>query len=85
MQEAKTLKDYKKEVDDALNNEFLRSAMDNFAVAYRTGRANAFAGIDIEALVSEIAKAKDYAIARMDELFELFRKNAEKTGHWAVC
>lgn len=80
MQNAKNLKGYKKEVDDALQNEFLRTAMDNFAVAYRTGRANAFAGIDVEALVSDIAEAKDYAIAHMDELFEQFKANAEKTG-----
>ncbi len=80
MQEAKNLKVYKKEVDDALQNKFLRTAMDNFAVAYRTGRANAFAGIDIEALVSDIAEAKDFAIAHMDELFEEFKTNAEKTG-----
>jgi len=80
MQEAKNLKGYKKEVDDALQNEFLRTAMDNFAVAYRTGRANAFAGMDIDALVAEIANAKDAAIARMEELFEEFKVNAEKAG-----
>ncbi len=80
MQEAKNLKAYKKEVDDALQNEFLRTAMDNFAVAYRTGRVNAFAGMDVEKLVSDIADAKDYAIAHMDELFEEFKTNAEKTG-----
>jgi len=80
MQEAKNLKGYKKEVDDALQNDFLRKAMDNFAVAYRTGRANAFAGMDIDTLVSEIARAKDDAIARMDELFEAFKRNAEKAG-----
>ena len=80
MQEAKNLKGYKKEVDDALQNEFLHTAMNNFAVAYRTGRANAFAGIEIDSLVAEIAEAKDAAIARMDELFEEFKTNAEKTG-----
>jgi len=80
MQNAKNLKGYKKEVNYALQNEFLRTAMDNFAVAYRTGRANAFAGIDVEALVSDIAEAKDYAIAHMDELFEQFKANTEKTG-----
>jgi iron-sulfur cluster protein len=80
MQKAKNLKGYKKEVNDALQNEFLRTAMDNFAVAYRTGRANAFAGMDIETLVSGIAEAKDYAIGHMDELFEQFKVNAEKTG-----
>ena len=80
MQEAKNIKAYKKEVDDALQNEFLRTAMDNFAVAYRTGRANAFAGMDVEKLVSDIAEAKDAAIAHMDELFEEFKTNAEKMG-----
>ncbi len=80
MQEARNLKGYKREVDDALQNEFLRTAMDNFAVAYRTGRANAFAGMDIPALVAEIAEAKDRAIARMDELYDQFKANAEKAG-----
>ena len=80
MQEAKTLKEYKTNVDDALENEFLRSAMDKFAVAYRTGRANAFAGMDIEDLVAQIAAAKDAAAARMDELYEEFKHNAEKNG-----
>ena len=80
MQEAKTLKEYKASVDDALENEFLREAMDKFAVAYRTGRANAFAGMDVEGLVAEIAAAKDAAAARMDALYEEFKRNAEKNG-----
>ena len=80
MQEAKTLKEYKTAVDDALENEFLRTAMDNFAVAYRTSRANAFTGMDVESLVAEIAEAKDTAATRMDELYEQFKVNAEKNG-----
>ena len=46
MQTARNLKQYKQEVKSALDNNFLRQAMDNFAVAYRTGRANAFQGIE---------------------------------------
>ena len=80
MQDAKNLKEYKSTVDDALGNEFLREAMDNFAVAYRTGRASAFAGMDVKGLVTQIAEAKDAAVARMDELYEAFRRNAEKNG-----
>ncbi|KPJ78636.1 MAG: (Fe-S)-binding protein [Deltaproteobacteria bacterium SG8_13] len=80
MQEVKTLKEYKSNVDGALENEFLRSAMDKFAVAYRTGRANAFAGMDVDSLVAEIAAAKDAAAARMDELYEEFKRSAEKNG-----
>ncbi len=80
MQEAKNLNAYKGEVDKALSNSFLRTAMDNFAVAYRTGRANAFAGMDVETLIAEIADAKDAAIARMDDLFEQFKSKAEAAG-----
>ncbi len=80
MQAARNLKEYKKEVDDALQNTFLRSAMDKFAVAYRSGRANAFAGMDVEALVAEIAAVKDAALTRMDALFEEFKENASKAG-----
>ncbi|MCP4692944.1 MAG: 4Fe-4S dicluster domain-containing protein [Desulfobacterales bacterium] len=80
MQEARNLKTYRREVREALENDFLRTAMDNFAVAYRTGRANAFAGMDVDALVADVAEAKDGALSRMDALFEEFRKNAEKAG-----
>ena len=80
MQEARNLKEYKKEVDDALQNAFLRSAMDKFAVAYRSGRANAFADMDVDGLIAEIAAAKDSALAQMDTLFEEFKENATKAG-----
>ena len=80
MQTARNLKEYKKEVDDALENGFQRTALDNFAVAYRTGRANAFAGMDIDGLIADVAAAKDAAVERMDELYAEFKKNAEKNG-----
>jgi iron-sulfur cluster protein len=80
MQEARNLKEYRKEVDDALRNEFLRSAMDKFAVAYRGGRANAFAGMDVEQLVAEVAEVKDAALRQLDALFDQFKTNAEKKG-----
>jgi len=80
MQEARNLKEYKKDVDDALQNTFLRGAMDKFAVAYRSGRANAFAGMDVDGLVQEIAVIKDAAAADMEPLFAEFKKNAEKAG-----
>ena len=80
MQTARNLKEYKKEVEDALGNDFQRTALDNFAVAYRTGRANAFAGMDIDSLIADVAAAKDAAVERMDELYAEFKKNAEKNG-----
>ena len=80
MQTARDLKGYKKEIDGALGNEFLRSAMDKFAVAYPASRAKAFAGIDVPALVSEIAAIKDANLARLDDLLAEFTRHAEACG-----
>lgn len=82
MQEAKDLKGYRKEVRTALDNEFLRSAMDKFAVAYRASRKSAFAQaqIDPEALIAQVAELKDAAIARMDQLLAQFKTNARAKG-----
>jgi iron-sulfur cluster protein len=80
MQTARNLKAYKKDVKGALDNTFLREAMDKFAVAYRTSRANAFREMDVDALVAEIAAAKDAAIGQMEALYETFKANAEAIG-----
>ncbi len=80
MQDAKSFKEYKEQIDEALGNEFLRTAMDKFAVAYRTGRANAFASIDDKALIKDIADAKDCAAQNIDELYAQFKEEAEKKG-----
>ena len=80
MQQARDLKEYRQEVKGALDNKFQREAMDKFAVAYRTSRANAFAGMDIPALVDEVARAKDNALARIEGLFAQFKRNAEDLG-----
>ncbi|WP_291328012.1 L-lactate dehydrogenase (quinone) large subunit LdhH [Desulfovibrio sp. UCD-KL4C] len=80
MQDAKSFKEYKSQIDEALGNDFLRTAMDNFAVAYRTGRANAFANIDDKALIKDIADAKDCAAQNIDELYAKFKEEAEKKG-----
>ena len=80
MQNARDLKQYKGELSGALGNEFLRTAMDNFAIAYRASRLKAFAGMDVDGLVREIAAGKDAAMARMDELLAEFTKNAQALG-----
>jgi len=80
MQNARDLKQYRGELQGALDNDFLRQAMDKFAVAYRTSRTNAFAGMDLEGLIRDIATSKDKAMARMDELLVEFTKNAERMG-----
>ncbi len=80
MQTAKNLKEYKEELQEALDNEFLRTAMDKFAVAYKNNIPNVFAGMDRYALIEDVAKAKKQAIANMDELFLQFKAKAESNG-----
>lgn len=80
MQTAARIEDYLQEIEQSLGNDFQRKALDTFAVAYRTGRANAFAGMDVESLVEEIAAAKDDSLARMDELYQAFKAKAEAMG-----
>lgn len=86
MQTAKTLSDYNKELREALDNTFLRGAMDKFATAYPVGRANAFREYDVEALIQEVVKVKDAGLNRLNELYAEFKAKAEANGvkvHWA--
>ena len=80
MQTAKDLKEYRVELRAALDNDFQRTAMDNFAIAYRGSRVRAFAGMDPEALIADIAAAKDASIARIDQLYAEFKQKAEAAG-----
>lgn len=74
------MKTYQGEVRTALGNDFLRSAMDKFAVAYRDARERAFKGMDKASLIKDVARRKDDAIAHMDQLFEQFKAMAHEKG-----
>ncbi len=80
MQTAKDLKTYRSELRQALDNEFLRQAMDKFAVAYRATRLKVFAGMDLPGLIGQVAAIKDDAAAHMMELFAQFKEKAEAAG-----
>jgi iron-sulfur cluster protein len=54
--------------------------MDKFAVAYRSSRQDAFAELDKESLIDEVARRKDYAISNMGRLLEQFTASAKKKG-----
>ncbi|WP_165078214.1 MULTISPECIES: L-lactate dehydrogenase (quinone) large subunit LdhH [unclassified Desulfovibrio] len=75
-----TLSDYRKQIDEALGDEFLRRTLDTFAVAYKANREAVFKDVDERRLIEEIAAAKDDACQHMEELYEEFKKNAEKLG-----
>jgi len=75
-----SLKEYKDRLDSALDNKFLRKAMDNFAVAYRTSRKNAFAGMDTEELIQTVADAKADAVIHNEDLMKAFMIKAKENG-----
>lgn len=76
----KTTKDYKQEIDEALNDKFLRKTLDKFAVEYRVSRENVFSEIDGRAIIKQVADAKDDACQHMEELYAKFKEEAEKRG-----
>ena len=80
MQKAHNLKEYREELRESLDNDFLRTTLDNFAVAYRAGRANAFKDMDVKGLISDIAASKDEAAANFQALYKEFKENAEAAG-----
>ena len=77
---AQDLKAYKKDLKRALGNKFLRATLGTFAGAYPASRANAFAGIDFDALADEIARSKDELIPKLEELLEEFTERAQEAG-----
>ncbi|MGA9754604.1 MAG: L-lactate dehydrogenase (quinone) large subunit LdhH [Desulfobaccales bacterium] len=77
---AQNLQEYKKRLKQALDNKFLRSAMGTFATAYKDAQARIFQGVDVEALRREIARGKDEALPRLEELYETFKARAEAAG-----
>ncbi len=80
MQTAKNMKEYRKQLSEAMEEDFQRKALDNFVVAYRQGRAKAFSEIDLPALVQAIGGCKDEAVSRLEELFAEFKDQAEAKG-----
>ena len=75
-----TRREYKKKLGRALDDAFLRRTLDRFAASYKTSRAKVFAEVNEKELIAEVARSKDQALARMEELYERFRAEAEKRG-----
>ena len=80
MQEAKNLKMYRQECHESLENDYLRTALDKFAIAYKESRGKAFAGFDVVQLIDEIAQMKDDGLLNLDQLYEQFKTKAEAGG-----
>ena len=79
MSRARTL-NYRQRVDKALASPRLQQALHNFGDAYVVARQNAFAGLDFEAMRSEIGTMKDRVREQRKELVAEFTRNAEAAG-----
>jgi iron-sulfur cluster protein len=77
---AQNMKSYKKQLLHALNDSFLRSALDKFNTVYRENRPNVYKDIDFNKIRDDIASNKDSLIPYLKDLFEQFKSKAEKAG-----
>ena len=80
MQDAKNMKEFHAELEESLEDQFLRKTLDAFAVAYRKNRVNIFSDMDERALIEAVAEVKGAAVEQMEELYEQFRTEAERRG-----
>jgi L-lactate dehydrogenase complex protein LldF len=71
---------FKESIHTAVNNANLTGALGRFSEAYRISRAKAYEGIDFEELRDRVAKVKSYAAGHLEELAEIFTRNAEARG-----
>jgi iron-sulfur cluster protein len=77
---AQDIKSYKKRLKEALEDGFLRKALDTFNTVYRENRPTVYQGIDFDGIKEEIAAGKDATLSRLTELFEEFKTHAEAAG-----
>ena len=73
-------KDQIASIKSSLENKFLRTAMDNFAIAYREGQKKVFSKIDKARLVNGISSIKEESISSVNDLCIQFKNTAEKKG-----
>ncbi len=71
---------YKQRIDQALASPKLQEALHRFADAYVVSRQNAFAGLDFEALRTQIAACKDEVRDNRAQYLAEFTRNAEAAG-----
>ena len=74
------LKDYRRQLDKALDNEFLGQALDAFFKAYRANRPKVFEGMDFDAAAAEIGSIKDAGLPKLRQRFEAFKQKAGALG-----
>lgn len=69
-----------KQVSRALSDKDLQTALSRLMSLMKIGRQIAFAGVDFDALSTQIREVKERAIANLPHLVEEFKKQATKAG-----
>lgn len=73
-------KAFRERIEKAVHSPTLTGALGRFSEAYRISRAQAYEGIDFEALRSRIAEIKASAASQFEVLAERFTEQAESKG-----
>ncbi len=76
----KDLAEYTSQLDEALENGFLRKTLDKFAVDYKVARATALKQIDAPSVIKKVAAMKDDVAQNLEHYYQEFKKNAEAKG-----
>ena len=71
---------FRRKINKALHSTTLTGALGRFSEAYRISRAQAYEGIDFEALRGKIAEIKSSAASHFDELAEQFKERPRPKG-----
>lgn len=74
------IRDLKKDIHSALNNDNLKGALGRFGEAYPIAREKAYEGKDFEVIREQISQIKSSAAEHMEELADQFAARAEKNG-----
>ena len=73
-------RDFRNRIHDALNDPNLKIALDRSEKAYSRNREEAYEGTDFEACRARLRECRESAADRIPELFEQFRREAERIG-----
>lgn len=72
--------DFKKKIEDALENDILRGALGRFGNAYAVNREQAYQGYDFEKLREKVVEVKSHAAQNLDAMIQQFTEAATSRG-----
>ena len=73
-------RNFRKSIQKAVGNPNLSLALERAVCAYAEARAEALEGVDFEKLRADLRAAKEASLNRIPELFDQFRREAERVG-----